>query len=145
VSRLSIRFFFIVTTFIVIHDTLYTILHYMGTYYCELWQLGFKMDNLDGHNMYYIRTNYCNPWQSKYTIKYYMKKYHCVETVLKSVFTVFRLLTDFVCLYNYEFWFSICKIVRSSVIVLLPLSNKANRRKRQIQHTNTRQLSFLAW
>ena len=29
-------FFFIVTTFILIHDTLYTILHYMGTYYCEL-------------------------------------------------------------------------------------------------------------
>jgi hypothetical protein len=31
------------------------------------------------------------------------------------------LLTDFVCLYNYEFWFSLCKIVRSSVILLLPL------------------------
>jgi hypothetical protein len=30
--------------------------------------------------------------------------------------TVFRLLTDFVCLYNYEFWLSLCKIVRSSVI-----------------------------
>jgi hypothetical protein len=36
-------------------------------------------------------------------------------------FTVFRLLTDFVCLYNYEFWLSLCKIVRSSVILLLPL------------------------
>ena len=35
--------------------------------------------------------------------------------------TVFRLLTDFVCLYNYEFWLSLCKIVRSSVILLLPL------------------------
>ena len=34
---------------------------------------------------------------------------------------VFRLLTDFVCLYNYEFWLSLCKIVRSSVILLLPL------------------------
>ena len=33
------------------------------------------------------------------------------------VFTVFRLLTDFVCLYTYEF----CKIFRSSVILLLPL------------------------
>jgi hypothetical protein len=33
----------------------------------------------------------------------------------------FRLLTDFVCLYNYEFWLSLCKIVRSSVILLLPL------------------------
>jgi hypothetical protein len=39
----------------------------------------------------------------------------------KSYFTVFRLLTDFVCLYTYEFWLSLCKIVRSSVILLLPL------------------------
>jgi hypothetical protein len=36
-------------------------------------------------------------------------------------FTVFRLLTDFVCLYNYEFWLSLCKIARSSVILLLSL------------------------
>jgi len=34
------------------------------------------------------------------------------------VITVF---TVFVCLYNYEFWLSLCKIVRSSVILLLPL------------------------
>ena len=40
-----------------------------------------------------------------------------------TVFTVFRLLTDFVCLYTYEFWLSLCKIVRSSVILLLPLLN----------------------
>ena len=40
---------------------------------------------------------------------------------LITVFTVFRLLTDFVCLYNYEFGLSLCKIVRSSVILLLPL------------------------
>jgi hypothetical protein len=38
-----------------------------------------------------------------------------------TVFTVFRLLTDFVCLYNYKFWLFLCKIVRSSVILLLPL------------------------
>jgi hypothetical protein len=38
-----------------------------------------------------------------------------------TVFTVFRLLTDFVCLYHYEFWLSLYKIVRSSVILLLPL------------------------
>ena len=38
-----------------------------------------------------------------------------------TVFTVFRLLTNFVCLYNYEFWLSLCKIVQSSVILLLPL------------------------
>ena len=37
------------------------------------------------------------------------------------VFTVFRLLTDFVCLYTYEFWLFLCKIVRSSVILLLLL------------------------
>ena len=39
-------------------------------------------------------------------------------------FSVFRLLTDFVCLYTYEFWLSLCKIVRSSVILLLPLSQR---------------------
>jgi hypothetical protein len=38
-----------------------------------------------------------------------------------TVFTVFRLLTDFVCLHTYEFWLSLCKIVRSSVILLLSL------------------------
>jgi hypothetical protein len=31
------------------------------------------------------------------------------------------LMTDFVCLYNYEFALSLCEIVRSSVILLLPL------------------------
>ena len=36
-------------------------------------------------------------------------------------FSVFRLLTDFVCLYTYEFLLSLCKIARSSVILLLPL------------------------
>ena len=36
-------------------------------------------------------------------------------------FHSFRLLTDFVCLYNYEFWLSLCKIVQSSIILLLPL------------------------
>ena len=38
-----------------------------------------------------------------------------------TVFAFFRLLTDFVCLYTYEFWLSLWKIVRSSVILLLPL------------------------
>jgi hypothetical protein len=42
-----------------------------------------------------------------------------------TVFTVFRLLTDFVWLYNYEFWLSLCKIVRSSVILLLPLFTRS--------------------
>jgi hypothetical protein len=40
---------------------------------------------------------------------------------LHTVFTVFQLLTDLVCLYTYEFWLSLCKIVRSSVILLSPL------------------------
>jgi hypothetical protein len=35
-------------------------------------------------------------------------------------------LTDFVCLYNYEFWLSLCKIVRSSVILLLPLFDSSS-------------------
>ena len=43
------------------------------------------------------------------------------KNVVITVFTVFRLLTDFVCLYNYEFLLSLCKIVRSSVNLLLPL------------------------
>ena len=43
-----------------------------------------------------------------------------------TVFTVIRLLTDFVCLYNYEFGLSLCKIVRSSVILLLPLFGDVN-------------------
>ena len=34
------------------------------------------------------------------------------------------LLTDIVCLYTYKFWLSLCKIVRSSVILLLPLCIK---------------------
>ena len=37
-----------------------------------------------------------------------------VNTIIHRQFTVFRMLTDFVCLYNYEFWLSLCKIVRSS-------------------------------
>jgi hypothetical protein len=40
---------------------------------------------------------------------------------VSTVFTVFRLLTDFVCLYTYEFLLSLWNIVRSSAILLLPL------------------------
>jgi len=63
------------------------------------------------------------------------------------------LLTDFVCLYTYEFLLSLWKIVRSSVILVLPLYDKMkkkiphcrdcsnikyqNRRKRQNRYTNT--------
>jgi prepilin signal peptidase PulO-like enzyme (type II secretory pathway) len=41
-------------------------------------------------------------------------------------FSIFQLLTDFVCLYTYEFWLSLCKIARSSVILLLPLFTLAS-------------------
>jgi hypothetical protein len=44
----------------------------------------------------------------------------------KMRYTLFRNLSwlpnDYVCLYTYEFWLFLCKIVRSSVILLLPLS-----------------------
>jgi hypothetical protein len=51
-------------------------------------------------------------------------------TELKSILTAkltnndnvhMFVLTDFVCLYTYEFWLSRCKIVRSSIISLLSL------------------------
>ena len=57
-----------------------------------------------------------------------MKEYEIVSKTngrypMPSAIYIFRngLLTDFVCLYTYEFWLSLCKIVRSSVILLLPL------------------------
>jgi hypothetical protein len=43
--------------------------------------------------------------------------------------------TDFVCLYTYEFWLSLCKIVQSSVILLLPLFLK-NSRRQNCDHLN---------
>jgi hypothetical protein len=47
------------------------------------------------------------------------------EITIVSVFWELKLtkhlLTDFVCLYTCEFWVSLCKIVRGSVILLLPL------------------------
>jgi hypothetical protein len=50
---------------------------------------------------------------------------HNYNTYLVWPFTIPQ-LTDFVCLYKYEFWPSLCKIVRSSVILLLPLFSKEN-------------------
>ena len=43
-----------------------------------------------------------------------------------TVFTVFRLLTEFVCLYTYEFWLSLCEIARTTIILLLPLFTENN-------------------
>ena len=45
----------------------------------------------------------------------------CTKSWVITFFTVFRLLTDFVCLHTYKFWLYLWKIVRSSVILLLPL------------------------
>ena len=70
--------------------------------------------------------------QNHQTQNYLVKENHlllqkCLYQVrVITVFTVFRLLNDFVCLYNYEFGLSLCKIVRSSVILLLPLSTQWN-------------------
>jgi hypothetical protein len=46
-----------------------------------------------------------------------------------TVFPVFWLLTDLVCLYTYEFWLSLCNIVRSTVILLLQDQAKRTRLK----------------
>ena len=46
-------------------------------------------------------------------------KFYQVRTI--AVFTVFRFLTDCVCLLTYAFCLSLRKIVRCSVILLLPL------------------------
>jgi hypothetical protein len=55
-------------------------------------------------------------------VYYYMYLFRNACTKSGSLrFSVFRLLTDFVCLYTYEFLLSLCKIARSSVILLLPL------------------------
>jgi hypothetical protein len=59
-----------------------------------------------------------------------------------TVFTVFRLLTDFVCLYNYEFGLSRSKIVRSSVILLLPLFLRIFRIPPPIKLTATKYLKY---
>ena len=45
----------------------------------------------------------------------------CTKSRPIAIFSVFRLLTDFVCLLTYEFCLSLWKIARCSVILLLPL------------------------
>ena len=47
-----------------------------------------------------------------------------------AVYPVFQLLTDYVCLLTYEFCLSLWKIARCSVILLLPLFNKNNRKQK---------------
>ena len=59
-------------------------------------------------------------------------------SVFSNVFTVFRLLTDFVCLYTYAFWLSLCKIVRSSVILLLPSFIMSNMKRQTYRKVNNK-------
>ena len=58
-------------------------------------------------------------WQS--TNSFCAKCLYQVRAIDIAVFPVFRLLTDFVCLLKYEFYLSLWKIARCSVILLLPL------------------------
>jgi hypothetical protein len=67
--------------------------------------------------IYASRLRFYEPFNSMWSSVYVL----CWFFSLSTRCQVFRLLTDFVCLYNYEFWLSLCKIVRSSVILLLPL------------------------
>ena len=46
---------------------------------------------------------------------------YCVCSVSSSYYYYSSSFFLFVCLYTYEFWLSLCKIARSSVILLLPL------------------------
>jgi hypothetical protein len=64
-------------------------------------------------------------WGSIYkvTTHYFWCTKQLTEIGAIAVFPVFRLLTDFVCLFTYEFCLSLWKIVRCSVILLLPLSS----------------------
>jgi hypothetical protein len=63
--------------------------------------------------------NVCMPntskllFKSHIAIRFYVKSVSAHGSHL-GCFTVFRLLTDFVCLYTYELWLSLCKIVQSS-------------------------------
>ena len=44
---------------------------------------------------------------------------NCVQLFSYTLYVYYS--SPFVCLYTYEFWLSLCKIVRSSLILLLPL------------------------
>ena len=67
-------------------------------------------------------------WIPHYVIKFVSDLRYIVKTnyisnflLYYAVFPVFRLLTDFVCLCTYEFWLSLWKIARCSLMLLLPL------------------------
>ena len=86
----------------------------------EVKLLGVTIDyelKFNSHN-----TNICRKASRQLNVLKWMGKYlnrlGKLTVRVITVFTVFRLLTDFVCLYT---WLSLCEIARSSVILLLPL------------------------
>jgi hypothetical protein len=100
--------------------------------------------------MLWLYVNWCNYWRRRsylWTMKYVCKHYiiyittsphsysgeslgatqrkrltFCIHSKNKFILLFLQWIAycSF-CLYNYEFWLSLCKIVRSSVILLLPL------------------------
>ena len=92
-----------------------------------LWQLFYLFCSSIVINTIIVTAGNFEPqWKGRFGALKSDSTHHFFEKCLyqvrvNTVFTVFRLLTDFVCLYTYEFWLSLCKIARSSVILLLPL------------------------
>ena len=84
-------------------------------------QLSLILSSTKQTSLSYIKWSLLSSWYSC-NLSFGVKQQLHTQVRVNTVFTVFRLLTDFVCLYNYEFWLSLCKIVRSPVILLLPLS-----------------------
>jgi hypothetical protein len=75
---------------------------------------------------YLKSTKVCSIWESlKSDSTHHFFRNACTKSGSLR-FSVFRLLTDFVCLYTCEFWLSLWKIVRSSVICYYPYSTQFN-------------------
>jgi hypothetical protein len=95
-------------------------------------------------------------WQNKYSLlsyhyitadktqtQHHLQTWLCDKTITNYIFSYLIMwlenyalylyyLTDFVCLYNYKFLLSLCKIARSSVILLLPLPDYVTRQLQTI-------------
>jgi hypothetical protein len=84
---------------------------------------------------------------NKTNCSYLINRTHLIvlNVVLRPVFTVFRLLTDFVCLYSCEFGLSLYGIVRSSVILLLPLFGIIDRGNRSFRRKSPKLLLGSSW
>ena len=113
--------------------------------FCQLWNDIWVPDGIFSHTrLHFFRILHCHIFLSNWLqqhaylqLKYIdapyficnylyfsaVKSYYslsvtgCLRVI--TIFTVFRLLTDFVCLYNYEFWLSLCKIIMNFVITLI--------------------------